>query len=123
MKLPLEVFGLILSRPRIWLKSSSEEGAEVAERGRSSFATSVARAMKVERGSVIPNVAWMRFCTSRTAFREMETAISMSAARAAVRGVLSEDVGGGAIGFGGASVILLKSRWVRLEIRTDWSEE
>jgi len=36
-------------------------GFVVTDRGRSSFATSVARAIKMERGSVIPSVAWMRF--------------------------------------------------------------
>ena len=56
VKLPREVLEPTLSRPRTWLKSSSAEGLAVLERGRSSFASSVARAMNVERGSVTPRV-------------------------------------------------------------------
>lgn len=62
----------------------------VVERGRSSFATSVARAMKVERGSVIPSVAWMRFWTSRTFLREMETATSVSGSGTGAAGASGE---------------------------------
>lgn len=99
MKLPLEVFGPTLSRPRTWLKSSSAEGFAVLERGRSSFASSVARAMNVERGRWTPRVVWMRFWTSRTAFSEMGTAISVSGSGSPVAGAAAcvVDEGGGGI--------------------------
>lgn len=64
-------------RPRILLKSSSAVDAAV-ERGNSSLANSVARAMNVERGSVMPRVAWMRFWIESTEDRDIGTAISVS---------------------------------------------
>lgn len=97
------------------MNSSSADGLEVLERGRSSFASSVARAMNVERGSVTPRVVWIRFWTSRTAFREIETAISVSgsgsgAVDAACVADDDDDEGGGGICFGGAIFTLLRSR-------------
>ena len=126
MKLPREVLELILSRPRTWLKSSFAVGAVVVERGRSSLATSVARAMNVERGSVMPRVVCRRFWTSRTALKEIETAISVSGSGAGAAALGSDGMvllGGGSIDFGGAILMLLRSRWARWVIRADWSEE
>ena len=68
---------LTLLSPSIWLKRSSADGLVAAERGRSLLASSVARAMKVERGRVIPRVAWMRFWTEITDDRDMGMAISV----------------------------------------------
>lgn len=78
MYLPLEVFMLTLLSPSTSLNSSSAVGFEAAEHGRLSLASSVARAMKVERGRVTPKVAWMRFWTEITDDREMGMAISIS---------------------------------------------
>ena len=64
-------------KPSTSLNSSSAVGGP-AERGRSSLASSVARAMNVDRGRVTPNVVCMRFCTERTEDRDMGTAISVS---------------------------------------------
>ena len=100
------------------MKSSSAVGFAVAERGRSSFATSVARAMKVESGRVMPRVDWMRCWTSSTFLSEIETATSVSGSGSAAAEAFEEAAGEG-IALGGASVILLRSRWLRFDIRAD----
>lgn len=78
MYIPLEVFVLTLSSPRTSLNRSSAVCFVAAERGRSSLASSVARAMKVERGRVTPRVAWMRLCTEITGDRQIGMATSVS---------------------------------------------
>ena len=55
--LPLGALRPTLSSPSTLLKSSSVDGLDAAERGRSWLARSVARAMKVESGRVTPRVA------------------------------------------------------------------
>ena len=110
VKLPLEVFTPILSRPSTWSKSSSALGFENFDRGRSSLAISVARATNMESGRVTPRVDWMRFWTSRTAFREIGTAISVSGSGAGVGGTAAEEEEGGAACLGGAIFTLLRSR-------------
>ena len=64
--------------PRTSLKSSFAVNFVAAERGRPSLASSVARAMKVERGRVIPKVAWMRLWTEITDDRDIGMATSVS---------------------------------------------
>ena len=97
------------------------------DRGRSSLASSVAREMNVERGMCIPRVSWIRFWVSRTALRDIETAISVSGLSSSPGrvgdGVSGLKGGGEGICFGGATLILLRSRWLRFAIRADWSEE
>ena len=92
--------------PTISAKSSSGVRA-VDKRGRSSFATAVARSMKVESGRCTPRVSWIFFCTERTAAREMGVAISLGAATG-IASVLVTDTtgdsdGGGVAGAEGAS--------------------
>lgn len=78
MYLPLEAIELMSFSPRISLKSSSFVGFIITEGGRSSFASSVARAINVERGRVTPRVSWMRFWTEITNDRETGMATSVS---------------------------------------------
>ena len=54
VKLPLDVFEPTVLKPSTISKSSSAVISDDDERGKSSLATSVARAMKVERGKVMP---------------------------------------------------------------------
>ena len=112
--MPRDDFGLTLSKPSTELKSSSAVDLKAEDRGRPSLATSVARAMKVESGRVIPRVVWIRFCTSRTDDNEMATAISVSGGkllgedRDSVGTLDGEEI---VVSFGGAaSLMLLKSR-------------
>lgn len=122
MYVPLEVVEVTWFKPMTSLKRSSAVGF-AEERGKSSLANSVARAIKVERGKVTPKVASMRFCTDNTEDRDMGMAISVSncsgwtgADGAALLG------GDGGADFGGAGLALLRSRCPSLEMRADCSE-
>ena len=89
------------------------------ERGRSSFESSIARAMNVDKGMSTPRVVRIRCWTSRTALSEMETVISVSGSgRAGSEGV-GFDEGGVLIDLGGLILILLRSRWPSLDMRED----
>ena len=54
---PLETRESTLVRPKTSLNSSSAEGLALPNRGRSSFASSVARAKNMERGRLMPRVS------------------------------------------------------------------
>ena len=123
MKFPREVFNETLSKPSTWLKSSVLVGLAAGERGRSSFESSTARVMNVDKGMSMPNVVRMRCWTSRTALREMETATSVSGSRRPGPAGVGFAARGDSVDFGGLILTLLRSRWASLEMREDWSEE
>lgn len=72
------------------------------------MATSVARAMNVDMGMVMPNVLCMRFCTSRIADIDIGSATWVSGGGAAA--AVSADATDFGAGGGGASLMLLRSR-------------
>ena len=113
VKLPLVTLGSSFSKPSTALNNSSAVFLASCERGKLSFATSVARVTKVERGRVMPSVACTRFWTSRTEDRDIDTATSVSGTGSFV-GVADSDgaeIGVDAVAsFGGATFMLLRSR-------------
>lgn len=96
--------------------SSSAEGFSDAARGRSSFATSVARARKVARGIVTPRLSWIFFWTDSTAARETDTATEVRAGGAGILSSTTAGVGSAGLG-GGAILMLLRSRCWMCAIR------
>ena len=89
------------------------------ERGRSSFESSIARAMNMEKGMSTPRVVRIRCWTSRTALREMETATSVSGSGRAGSEEVAFVEGGVLIDLDGLILILLRSRWPSLDMRED----
>ena len=121
IKSPLDNFEPTLFKPSTSLNSSSAVGA-LEERGRSSFASSVARARKVESGSVTPSASWIRFWTEMTEEREIGMATSVSTGSGSA-GSGASLLGGSFVSFGGAALMLLRSKLPSFVIRADCSEE
>lgn len=108
------------SAPRISSKSSSAEGFSLLDRGRSSFARSVATARKRDSGTVTPRFLWIFFCADSTAAKEIEVATEAIGGGLATTSFSSAP---GVVGFeAGATAILmlLRSRWVSLASCAAW---
>lgn len=88
--------------------SSLADGAEAAERGRSPLATSVARAMKVDKGTVTPMASLIRFWVESTASKEIDTAIEISDGNSGTNSSgAAAAAGAGAGGAGGGAILML----------------